>query len=248
MLPILFFIVAAVYACVGFGGGSSYLALLVLWNIPYTVVPIIALMCNIIVVSGNSVHYVRSGYINKKLLLPPAMASVPMAYFGGQLSVDKDIFIFILFFALAISGLRLLITFKRYTDNCEQYVAVPLWLSLTVGALLGLLAGVVGIGGGIFLAPILYSLRAGTPKQIAATASVFILVNSVAGLIGQAQKTPIIEVMIQYWYLPIVVFIGGQIGNILTIKVIPTRVIVLITALLILFVAARIGWHAFNAT
>ncbi len=245
MLAVLFFIVAILYASVGFGGGSSYLALLVLWDAPYMVVPVVALMCNIVVVSGNSFHYVRAGYINKRLLLPPAIASVPMAYLGGQLSIEKSNFIYILFFALTISGIRLLINFKHYTDNPNNYTAVPLWLSFTIGGLLGLLAGVVGIGGGIFLAPILYSLRAGSPKQIAATASVFILVNSVAGLMGQAQKINIITVMMQYWYLPMIVFIGGQIGNLLTIKIMPARIVALMTGLLILCVAARLGWHAF---
>lgn len=244
LLPLFFFLVAIIYASVGFGGGSSYLALLVLWDFPYAIIPIIALICNILVVSGNSFNYLRAGYVNMRLLLPPALTSVPMAYFGGQLAIEKEKFVFVLFFALLISGLQLLAGFRRYDDNPDAYNTMPLYLGGLVGAILGFLAGVVGIGGGIFLAPILYSLRVGLPKQIAATASVFILVNSIAGLLGQWQKNDVFEILINYWYFPIVVLVGGQMGNLLTIKFIPTRIIALITALLILFVAARLGWYS----
>ena len=244
LLSLLFFLAAIFYASVGFGGGSSYLALLVLWGLPYAMIPVIALICNIVVVSGNSVHYVRAGYVNWRLLLPPAIASIPMAYLGGRLVIGEEVFILLLLAVLSISGIRLLINFRQYDDNLESYKAIPLWLGSLIGAILGFMAGVVGIGGGIFLAPILYSLRAGSPKQIAATASVFILVNSIAGLLGQWQKHDVIDIIVSYWYLPIIVLVGGQIGNVLTIKFIPTRIIVLMTALLILFVAARLGWHS----
>lgn len=245
LLSALFFIVAIFYSSVGFGGGSSYLALLVLWDLPYIIIPAIALICNITVVSGNSFHYVRAGYLNWRLLLPPILASVPFAYLGGRLEIEKELFVIILFASLLIAGIRLLINYRHYDEDQGSYKTLPIWLSGIVGASLGFLAGIVGIGGGIFLAPILYNLRAGSPKQIATTASLFILVNSIAGLAGQLQKNGITEAILEYWYLPLLVFIGGQCGNLLTIKFIPARIIALLTALLVLFVAARLGFVVF---
>ncbi|MFT5420477.1 MAG: putative membrane protein YfcA [Candidatus Endobugula sp.] len=243
LLGSLFTLVAIFYASVGFGGGSSYLALLILWGLPYTVIPVMALICNIVVVSGNSVHYIRAGYLNWRLLLPPMITSVPMAYLGGRLSIEKEWFVLILFITLLVAGARLLISHRQYDDDSSSYVQMPVWLGCAVGAVLGFLAGVVGIGGGIFLAPILYNLRVGPPKHIATTASLFILVNSMAGLLGQWHKSGLAEIVLDYWYLPVLVLIGGQLGNVITIKLIPSRTVALLTALLVLFVASRLGWH-----
>jgi uncharacterized membrane protein YfcA len=243
LLGILFTLVAIFYASVGFGGGSSYLALLVLWGLPFAVIPVVALICNIVVVSGNSIHYARAGYVNWRLLLPPVLASVPMAYLGGRLVIEKEVFVVILFMTLFITGLRLLVKHRQYGDEMTVYRAMPLWQGLGLGAVLGFLAGVVGIGGGIFLAPVLYNLRVAAPKVIAATASVFILVNSIAGLFGQLDKNGFIHEIMDYWYLPLLVLLGGQVGNWLTIRWVPAKVIALLTALLVLFVACRLGWH-----
>ncbi|MEQ1789031.1 MAG: sulfite exporter TauE/SafE family protein [Rickettsiales bacterium] len=241
ILGLLFAIVAAFYASVGFGGGSSYLALLVLWKLPYAIIPAIALICNIVVVSGNSFHYARSGYLSWRLSFPLALASVPMSYIGGRMIIGKETFIIILFVSLLATGLRMLLNFRSGDDSSGACKAMPIWLGISMGAVLGFLAGVTGIGGGIFLAPILYNLRAGSVKQIAAASSMFILLNSIAGLIGQIHKHAITESLFEYWYLPLLVFAGGQIGNILMIKFIPARIIALLTALLVLFVAAQLG-------
>jgi len=108
ILSILFFITAILYSSVGFGGGSTYLALLLLWNIPYFIFPIIALFCNIIVVSGNCFNYIRAGNHNYKLLIPFLFGSIPFAFFGGTLKIEKEIFEIILFFVLSIAGILLL--------------------------------------------------------------------------------------------------------------------------------------------
>ena len=91
-LAILFLVTAILYASVGFGGGSTYLALLLIWGIPYSIFPVIALSCNIIVVSGNCFNYVKAGNLNLKLLLPYLIGSIPLAYIGGSLPVEKKIF------------------------------------------------------------------------------------------------------------------------------------------------------------
>ncbi len=241
LLGALFALFALFYACVGFGGGSSYLALLALWGVPYAVMPAISLICNIMVVSGNSFHYVRAGHLDWRLLLPPALASVPFAYLGGRMEIEKEHFLLLLCVTLLASGIRLLLNYRMYDDNTEPYRLLSYGVGGVIGAILGFVSGVVGIGGGIFLAPILYNLRAGRPKQIATTASLFILVNSVSGLIGQLQKNGISGAVLDFWYLPFLVLLGGQLGNFLTVKYIPERIVALLTACLVLFVAGRLG-------
>lgn len=243
ILPILFFVTAIIYASVGFGGGSTYLALLLLWDVPYYIFPIIALACNIIVVSGNSFNYIRAGNLNIKLLLPYLLGSIPFAFIGGSIEIDKNIFEIILFVVLAVAGLLLLFNFKSYGNHSKIYKSLPLFFSIPIGIILGFVSGIVGIGGGIFLSPILYLLKAANPNHITTTVSLFILINSIFGIFGQITKDINLHEITNYLYLLIAVFIGGQIGNFLNIKIIPTRILALITSLLVIFVAARMGYN-----
>ena len=241
ILSILFFVTALIYSSVGFGGGSTYLALLLIWEIPYYILPVIALGCNIIVVSGNSFNYIKAGNLNHKLLTPYLIGSVPMAFIGGTLEIEKNIFEILLFFVLLISGLLLLFNFKSYDDNENKYKEIKYIYSLFIGSILGILSGIVGIGGGIFLSPILFLLRAGLPKHIVTTSSIFILINSFAGIIGQLTKSYVLNDILEYWHLLFFVLIGGQIGNYLNLKILPTRFLALITSCLVIFVAIRMG-------
>ena len=243
ILPILFFVTAIIYASVGFGGGSTYLALLLLWDVPYYIFPIIALACNIIVVSGNSFNYIRVGNLNIKLLLPYLLGSIPFAFIGGSIEIDKNIFEIILFIVLAVAGLLLLLNFKSYGNHSKIYKSLPLFFSIPIGIILGFVSGIVGIGGGIFLSPILYLLKAANPNHITTTVSLFILINSIFGIFGQITKDINLHEITNYLYLLIAVFVGGQIGNFLNIKIIPTRILALITSLLVIFVAARMGYN-----
>ena len=185
LLAILFLFTAILYSSVGFGGGSTYLALLLIWSIPYFIVPVIALSCNIIVVAGNCFNYIRTGNLNLKLLIPYLIGSMPMAYIGGSLPIEKRLFEILLFLVLAIAGTLLLFNFKSYNDKEEDYREISKPSSILIGGVLGFISGVVGIGGGIFLSPILFLIRAGRPKHIVTTASLFILINSISGIIGQ---------------------------------------------------------------
>ena len=110
---------------------------------------------------------------------------------------------------------------------------------------MGFISGVVGIGGGIFLSPILFLIRAARPKHIVAAASVFILINSISGVIGQLTKNTVINEIQNYWFLLLAVLIGGQIGNFLNLKIFPSRVLALVTASLVLFVAIRMAYRLF---
>jgi len=245
LLAILFLVTAILYSSVGFGGGSSYLALLLIWGIPYFIFPVIALLCYIIVVSGNCFNYIRAGNLNLRLLFPYLVGSIPLAYIGGSLPIEKQLFEILLFLVLAIAGTLLLFNFKSYDDREENYRKVTTLVSILIGTALGFISGIVGIGGGIFLSPILFLIRAGRPKHIVTTASLFILINSIFGIIGQLTKNMVLAEVLNYWYLLAAVLIGGQVGNFLNLKIFPTRILALVTAFLILFVAIRMGFRIF---
>ena len=245
ILSILFFVTAVLYSSVGFGGGSTYLALLLIWGVPYFIFPLIALSCNIIVVSGNCFNYIRAGNLNLKLLIPYLIGSIPLAFIGGSLPIEKIFFEILLFLVLATAGILLLLNFRAYDDKEESYRKVPIIISILIGGVLGFISGVVGIGGGIFLSPILFLIRAGKPKHIVTTASLFILINSFSGIIGQITKNAVLNEISNYWYLLLIVLVGGQLGNFLNLKIFPTRILVLVTAGLVLFVAIRMGTKLF---
>ena len=245
LLAILFLATAALYSSVGFGGGSTYLALLLIGGIPYFIFPVIALSCNIIVVSGNCFNYIRAGNLNLKLLIPYLIGSIPLAFIGGSLLIEKRLFEILLFLVLTTAGSLLLLNFKSYDDKEENYIKIPIPVSISIGGVLGFISGVVGIGGGIFLSPILFLIRAGRPKHIVATASLFILINSVSGIIGQLTKNAVINEIPNYWYLLVAVLIGGQLGNFLNLRIFPTRILALVTAILVIFVAVRMGFKIF---
>ena len=245
ILSILFFVTAILYASVGFGGGSTYLALLLLWGVPYFIFPIIALSCNIIVVSGNCFNYIRAGNLNLKLLIPYLFGSIPLAFIGGSLPIEKDFFEVILCVVLIIAGILLLFKFKSFDEKEEVFRKIPVIVSVLIGGILGFISGVVGIGGGIFLSPILFLIRAGKAKHIVTTASLFILINSLSGIAGQLTKAIVLSEIQNYWFLLLVVLIGGQIGNYLNLKIFPTRILALITAVLVLFVAVRMALKIF---
>jgi uncharacterized membrane protein YfcA len=246
LLSISFLVTAVLYSSVGFGGGSTYLALLLIWGIPYFVFPVIALSCNIIVVSGNCFNYIRAGNLNFKLLIPYLIGSIPLAFIGGSLPIEKRLFEILLFLVLATAGTLLLFNFKSYDNKKENYKKIPTVVSILIGGVLGFISGVVGIGGGIFLSPILFLIRAGKPKHIITTASLFILINSITGIAGQLTKNEVLSEIPNYWYLLGAVLIGGQLGNFLNLKVFPVRILALVTALLVIFVALRIGFKILN--
>jgi len=246
LLASLFFVTALLYASVGFGGGSTYTALLVLSGASYLVIPVISLVCNIIVVSGNSLSYLRAGLISWHRIWPFLVLSIPMAWLGGIIHVPRTTFTGLLALALLFAGLSLLF---RPTPKPNPKVANSLPLSAAIGAGLGLLSGIVGIGGGIFLAPILHRIGWGKAKEIAAVCSLFILVNSISGLSGQLIKLgglEQLELTRPYWLLAPAVLLGGFIGNRMSLRFFSEITVRKLTAILILFVAARLLWKYFT--
>ena len=245
-----FFLTALLYASVGFAGGSTYNALLVLAGTDQGILPIVALACNLIVATGGSIRFARAGLVPWRRLWPLLVLSVPAALIGGALPVSKFVFVALLGVSLAVAGLLLL--FQREPKESAFETTRYTILGPLIAAPLGLLAGIVGIGGGVFLAPVLHLIGWDKTRRIAASASVFILANSVAGLIGQFSKiahggAAALQPVLAYWPLALAVLIGGQIGSRLGVEVLPPVWTRRLTALLILYVAARLLWQTFAA-
>lgn len=241
-LLVLFFSIALLYASVGFGGGSSYLALLTLYGIEYDSLRSIALVCNIVVVSSSVFLFYKKDLLSIKSILPLVLVSVPFAFFGGTIQLKENIFFILLGFVLLLAGIVLLLRSTQILSNSKQSTKRlnSKLFNACLGGGVGLLSGLVGIGGGIFLSPILHLINWDNAKKIAATASFFILVNSISGLLGQYQSN-LIQVDMQLLFaLMFAVFIGGQIGARFGIDYFKANTIRCITSILVLFVAVRI--------
>ena len=245
ILTIFFFITAIFYSSIGFGGGSTYLALMLIWDVPFYIFPIVALICNIIVVSGNSINFLRTKNINIKLLTPYLIGSVPFAFLGASISIDKNLFEILLFFILLIAGIFLLLESKSFNNDEIIIRKVSKVISIFIGLIIGFISGLVGIGGGIFLSPILFLLKAGYPKHITSSASLFILINSIFGVAGQLTKDIVLNEFFKHWPLFVAVLIGGQIGSFLNIKFLSNKFLALLTSLLVIVVAIRMGIRLF---
>ncbi len=242
LLALMFFVTALIYASVGFGGGSTYTALLVLAGTDRLAVPVISLACNISVVSVGAIRYLRAGLVRWARVWPFLILSVPAAWIGGRLPISESVFVGILSAALFFAGLMLL---RRGEQDLKVRKADHTVFNALIGGGLGLISGLVGIGGGIFLAPVLHLRGWGRPREIAALSSLFILVNSLAGLTGQLLKLGgegRLDIALALWGLIPVVVIGGLIGNHLSLRLFPETLIRRMTAVLVLFVAARLAW------
>ena len=264
-LSVLFFIVAAVYASAGFGGGSSYLAALSLFAVPMTAMRSTSLMCNIIVVAGGTYIFWQNGYFNFKKIMPLVLASVPMAFLGGMTPIKERTFFLLLGSCLIVAAVLMLLQNAFSEKNrTPQYVASsdipesgksdfddknanstakngfsPVKNAI-IGGLIGLLSGIVGIGGGIFLSPILNLSRWDTPKNVAATASFFILLNSISGLAGQFWQHKFTADWSLSLPLLLAVFVGGQIGSRFSALKINALRVRQVTAILVLYAGANI--------
>ena len=233
----LFFLTALFYSSIGFGGGSSYIAFMLLFGTPFEHIPVIALVCNLIVVTGSSFHFIKNSDFSLGSVLPLVVTSIPAAYIAGMIHIPKNVFSFILGFCLLISAVRMILKSKSLSSKSTVISTPKPFVLLITGLVLGFLSGLVGIGGGIFLSPIMYNLRWGRPKEIS---TLFLFFNSIAGLVGQLQKEITLSIFGNYWFVFIAVFLGGQIGSFFGSSKLRPRPIQLITSFLILFVSLRI--------
>ncbi|WP_081605701.1 sulfite exporter TauE/SafE family protein [Rhodopirellula europaea] len=268
-----FFLAALVYSSAGFGGGSTYTALLVLNDVDHRVLPMLSLACNLLVVSGACLRFATQRQIPWSRSVPLVVGSIPLAWVGGSIPLDREVFVPLLSGTLIVAGVLLLIgRSKERSDETSSRENQPEKVSLanqtgssrmnfwwrsgvlwqaSLGAGLGLLAGLVGIGGGIFLSPVLHLTRWSHARDIAATSSLFILVNSVAGLIGQTSKHgwSVSEIATEFqthapWWpwLFASVLIGGQIGNRAAASWLSPLTLRRITAVIVLTAGIRLGW------
>ena len=240
ILAVGFFLTALLYASVGFGGGSTYSALLALSGLDYRVLPLVSLACNILVVAGASWRFARADVTPWKGALTLTALAAPAAFLGGLMAIDRTSFLILLGASLVLTGVTMLIPVREALDAAPTKLAKAMPF---VVAPMGFLAGLVGIGGGIFLAPLLHLTRWADARAIAATASLFILVNSIFGLGGQLVKHgPQAFGGAIYGVLPllIAVVIGGQIGSLMAVRVLPLKWIRWLTAALVTAVGVRL--------
>lgn len=226
-----FFATALLYASVGFGGGSTYSALLALAGTDYRVLPIVSLACNIVVVSGGCLRFARAGEMPWRGALTVSLVAAPLAFLGGFTPIRESAFLMLLGASLVFAAVALLFPIPSEPAGKPRRA----WTMPLAAAPLGYLAGLVGIGGGIFLAPLLHLARWDKARRIAATASLFILINSLAGLIGQLLKSGPArfgEALGGALPLLVAVVIGGQIGSFLALRHLPSQAIRWLTAAL----------------
>ncbi len=235
LLSILFFLIAAIYSSAGFGGGSSYLAILSLYPMfDFVEIRMLALICNITVVCASVFLFHKHKMVEWRKVLPMVLLSVPFAYLGGRYLLSQATFFLLLAVALLIASIIM------FVDRREETKKLPRYFNAFVGGGIGLFSGLVGIGGGIFLSPFLHLTRWDTAKVIASTSAFFILCNSIAGLTGQvitngfAVKPEII--------IPLVlsVIVGGQLGVRTTIFRFSQAIVKKITAGVIFLVGIRL--------
>ncbi|MGB7393991.1 MAG: sulfite exporter TauE/SafE family protein [Pricia sp.] len=269
-----FFVVATLYSSVGLGGGSSYLALLALFFGGFFAIRSIALLCNLIVVSGSTYLYFKNGHAKIKDFLPFVVTSIPLAFLGATFRLEEYVFFILLGISLVCSSLFLAWqsfssgntvqqntfeknlydknTLKKKTHGLEKNLnsdenvtpentkSYPKFVPYLLGGGIGLLSGLVGIGGGIFLAPVLNHLRWDRSIKIAALASFFILVNSLSGIAGLVTGDMLRLPWKETLALAGSVLIGGQLGIRISLKRLTPNGIKRVTALLVLVVGIRI--------
>ena len=236
-LPFIFFLIALFYSSVGFGGGSSYLAILSLFLTNFYEIRSTALVLNICVVSIGTIMFIRHRVFNFKLFWPFILFSIPLAFLGAQLRLSQKFFFLILGSALILSGLFLIL---KYLQNKIELKEFPNPKKFMLGGFVGLISGISGIGGGIFLSPVLNILKWKNPRIIAALASVFILVNSVAGLVGLNVAGTFHINYNLIFQLIIAVVLGGSLGSYLSSKKFNLKFLGILTAILVFYAGLRL--------
>lgn len=236
-LPFIFFFIALFYSSVGFGGGSSYLAILSLVLTDFYEIRSIALILNICVVTIGTMVFIKNRILNLNLIWPFFVFSIPMAYLGAQVKLSQKAFFLILGAALMLAGIFMILKFVKSKLESQEFSNPK---KFVLGGSIGLLSGISGIGGGIFLSPVLNLLKWKNSRIIASLASVFILVNSVAGLIGLNVAGTFRLNYDLVFRLIIAVILGGSLGSYLSNKKFNLKILGILTAILVFYVGIRL--------
>ena len=231
IIAVIFLAVAFIYSSVGLGGGSSYTALLAIFGFNALAIPMISLLLNLLVTTVGSFNFIRNRHARLRLILPFLITSIPMAYLGGSLELSRKFFYWLLLVSLVLVVIRIY-GWSNTAFNLNLSKKNAIILSLGAGTILGLLSGIVGIGGGIYLVPIIIMLGLGTEKEAAACGAIFIWLNSLSGIISRYQYNAIDLKQ----YIPIIaaVLVGGAVGSAMGSTRLSPRVMEKILGLVIL--------------
>ena len=212
VLMILIGGIAFLYASVGFGGATGYLAVMSQFGIEPNLMATTALVMNVVVAGISFTNFSQAGHMQPRLLYSFPLASIPAAFVGGFIQLDQNLYFILLYIVLTFVMLRMLFTRIEQIDEGRKTKPPPLWLALVCGVIIGLLSGMVGIGGGILLSPLIILMRWGTPKQAATTAAGFVFLNSISGLLGRYIGGNIMFGVLGVWLLPVGVLgaLGGS--------------------------------------
>ncbi|SDR71262.1 sulfite exporter TauE/SafE family protein [Gramella sp. MAR_2010_147] len=236
-LPFIFFFIALFYSSVGFGGGSSYLAILSLFLTDFYEIRSTALILNICVVSIGTIVYFKNGILKPKKLWPFFLFSIPLAYLGATVKLSQPVFFLILGGALILAGFSMILKFVNTRVESQKFSKSK---KIILGGGIGFLSGISGIGGGIFLSPVLNLLKWKNPRIIASLASVFILVNSVSGLIGLSVAGTFFVNDDFILRLIIAVVLGGSLGSYFSNRRFNLKILGIFTAILVFYVGLRL--------
>ena len=238
LLSAILFVVAFAYSSVGLGGGSSYTAWMAIFGVFYLAIPVVSLTLNLIATTIGAFNFIRYHHARWRLIFPFLISSIPMAYVGGSIPLPKSIFLWLLWGSLLFVAIRIYF-FDQVKLELELNKQQKLLISIFSGMTLGFIAGVVGIGGGIYLVPLILILGLGTAKEAAACGVIFIWVNSVVGLFARFIHQPVD--LREYVPLIVAVIIGSALGSYLGASRYSPRVIEKILGLIILVAIVLLG-------
>lgn len=212
LLMILVGGIAFLYSSVGFGGATGYLAVMSQFDIDPKLMATTSLLLNLVVAGTAFISYYRAGHVERRLLFSFPLASVPAAFLGGYIKLNQELYFIALYGLLTYVMLRMLLTRNEATGGANSCSPPPLWIALLSGGTIGFLSGMVGIGGGIILSPLIILLCWGTPKQAASTAAGFIFINSLSGLLGRYFGSNLMFGALGLWLLPVGI-LGALVGS-----------------------------------
>jgi uncharacterized membrane protein YfcA len=229
------FIVAVLYSSVGHGGASGYLAVMALLAVPPEQTRPAALVLNLFVASIGAFQFYRAGYFSWSTFWPFAVTSIPFAFIGGMIKLPTNVYKIVLGGVLLFAAFRLA---WKFASEGEEVHAPKLWLALIIGAVIGLLSGLVGVGGGIFLTPILLLMHWSETKTAAGISALFILVNSASGLLGNYAQVSVLPQNIWFWIAAAIA--GGIVGSMLGAKKFDSLTIRRVLAGVLVFAAIKL--------
>lgn len=227
-----FFIIAALYSSVGHAGASGYLAIMALLSFPSNEIKPVSLILNIVVALISSYRFLKEGFFDRKVFVLFSIFSIPMAFIGGYFKIDDKLFKILAGIFLIISALMIALKTTQKDKQTYTIQPVPIWKAGIIGSSIGYISGLIGVGGGIFLSPILMLFRWASPKNVSGISALFILVNSILGLLGHISSINQLPKNIFLWVISVI--IGGLIGSYWGTKKINTTGIYIILAIVLI--------------